>query len=939
MAAQAAVPAQADRSPTYWRQAYQVSDYLIESVSLRFELDPVCTRVSATLTVYRHPAAAQTGALPPLVLQGEALTLERVAINNVELAATDYTLTETSLTLPVPAAHFTVQTTVTLAPAQNTSLMGLYVSNHNFFTQCEAEGFRRITWFLDRPDIMARYQVRLEANQADYPVLLANGNLVATALLPNGRHAAEWQDPFPKPSYLFALVAGQLSCVESTIRTQSGAEKQLQIWVEARDLDKTEHAMQSLIRAIHWDEQRFGRELDLDRFMIVAVSDFNMGAMENKGLNIFNTKYVLANPAIATDVDFANIESVVGHEYFHNWSGNRVTCRDWFQLSLKEGLTVFRDQEFSMDMASDFGAQPLARAVRRIEDVRALRSTQFVEDAGPMAHPIRPDSYQEISNFYTATVYEKGAEVIRMLQTLLGPVGFRRGMDTYFARHDGQAVTCDDFVQALADANPESQVDFTQFKHWYSQAGTPRVTVEQHFDAATGTIRLDLTQRCPPVGIERQQMAGSTDKQPYLIPLKVAFFSTEGQPLETACFQAAAAEVIQHEHLLQFTQAKQSFEFKGVPAKHLAVIPSLGRDFSAPISLQYPYSQQALITLLAHDTDPFNRWEAGQQLFQQEILRLYTWAQEQDEAALSRHAAGVEVNAALLAVVAQLAQDQTLAPAFREISLTLPSFNVLTETLVVIDPARLHWARETLRAAIAGAVAAHWETLIQQTSPHLPPVVAYAPNAEQAGYRAWRNLCLQYWVLAESELVSSPARVLAEQQYWAATNMTDRLAALSVLTQESTASEILTDFAAQWQHEPLVMDKWFSLQAMAAPSATRSPVAILQAVEHLLQHSAYSPRNPNKIYALLLRYFANNPAGFHWQSVTGETPSYDFWVAQVSAIDAFNPQVAARLARTLEQWQRYVAPLAHAMQRALQQLQQQPALSKDVREVVEKALQ
>ena len=923
-----------DHSPTVQRLDYQPPAYLIDAVNLTFKLHTTQTRVLAELHLRLNPVYADASQLPALVLQGEGLRHLAATVeylnnypanaaepNRSETNAADtpsaYTVTENSFTLQPIAPTFILRTEVEINPTANSSLMGLYVSSGNFFTQCEAEGFRKITWFLDRPDVMARYRVRLEADQSSYPVLLANGNLLSQGVLPDGRHYAEWDDPFLKPSYLFALVAGQLHCVEQRIHTSSGAEKLLQVWVEERDLDKTAHAMQSLIHSIEWDEKRFGRELDLDRFMIVAVSDFNMGAMENKGLNIFNTKYVLANSAIATDVDYANIESVVGHEYFHNWTGNRVTCRDWFQLSLKEGLTVFRDQEFSMDMASDYGQNPSARAVKRIEDVRGLRAAQFLEDSGPMAHPIRPDSYQEISNFYTATVYEKGAEVIRMLQTLLGVEGFRRGTDLYFARHDGQAVTCDDFVQAMQDANADRGIDLSQFRRWYSQAGTPRIHAQGQYDAATGTYTLSLSQTCPPVGVELQQQ---TVKQPFHIPLRVALLSGDGAALD-----CVLGGTIAHEHLLHLTEASQQFIFKGIPAAVAEVVPSLARDFSAPIHLDFAYASGQLATHLtiqmAHDTDPFNRWEAGQRLLQTEILRLV----DSPESAVADH-----VIQALLHTL----RDDTLDPAFREVALTLPSETVLAEQLPMIDPAAIQHAREKVKKALALAGQTLWPTIYQALQIHAP----YAPTPQQAGQRALRNICLMYWAEAGTQLGDSDALNAARQQVAKADNMTDSLAALSVLVNlpGGQAAPELQAFADKWQDEALVMDKWFSLQALRRQSPSDPPV--LQTVQALLQHPAYAAKNPNKMYALLLRFFAGNPAAFHQLSGDKKAAGYAFWAEQVCLIDSFNPQVAARLARCLERWKRYLPVLAQAQQAALQQVAAHVGLSKDVREVVEKAL-
>ena len=595
-----------DTVATIHRSEYSPPTYWVDTIDIGFDLDPEATRVAAR-SVLRRNTEVQSR---ELVLFGEDLTLVALRMNGRTLGKRDYRLFGGNLIIDNAPDDVTLEIETLIRPDRNTSLMGLYVSNGNFFTQCEAEGFRKITYFPDRPDVMAKYRIMLRGDKARYPVLLSNGNLIEQGDIGDGRHYALWEDPFRKPSYLFALVAGQLVCEEQTLKLQSGRDVLLQVWVEEGNLDKTSHAMESLVKSIRWDEERFGLELDLDRFMIVAVSDFNMGAMENKGLNIFNTKYVLANPRIATDADYGNIESVVAHEYFHNWTGNRVTCRDWFQLSLKEGLTVFRDQEFSADMmGSESG-----RAVKRIEDVRVLRAAQFPEDAGPMAHPVRPDSYVEINNFYTLTIYEKGSEVVRMMQTLLGREGFRKGMDLYFSRHDGQAVTCDDFRAAMSDANGR---DLSQFERWYSQAGTPRVQVTSHYDAAAQTYTLTMTQRCPPT-------PGQDHKLPMHIPVAVGLLDAHGNDLPLQLENIAGPEetevhVAPTTLVLELTEATQRFTFTGI--EHLPV-PSLLRNFSAPVVLDYGYSDDELAFLLAHDSDPFNRWEAGQRLATRRLLSL-----------------------------------------------------------------------------------------------------------------------------------------------------------------------------------------------------------------------------------------------------------------------------------------------------------------------------
>jgi aminopeptidase N len=794
-------------------------------------------------------------------------------------------------------------------PAENTTLSGLYVSGGNFFTQCEAEGFRRITYFLDRPDVMATFTVTLRASKADYPVLLSNGNLLEEGDLPDGRHFARWEDPFRKPSYLFALVAGKLVALEERVKSGSGKEKLLQVWVEPHDLDKTRHAMDSLIHSIRWDEERFGLELDLDRFMIVAVSDFNMGAMENKGLNIFNTKYVLANPETATDTDFANIEAVVGHEYFHNWTGNRVTCRDWFQLSLKEGLTVFRDQEFSADMAGG-ATDEAARATKRIEDVRVLRQMQFAEDAGPMAHPVRPESYVEINNFYTMTVYEKGSEVVRMYQTLFGRDGFRRGMDLYFQRFDGQAVTCDDFRQALADANHR---DLAQFERWYSQAGTPRVSVRANHDAANKRYTLTLTQGYG----DASEAARATQKGPLLIPFSVGLIGQNGADLPLRL--EGEKEPNGTTRVLEFTEREQTFTFVDVNEKPL---PSLLRNFSAPVIVEYDYTNDELAFLLAHDSDPFNRWEAGQRLATRELLALAGRAAKGEQLAIDDQ---------VIAAFARVLEDTTLTPAFRELALMLPSESYLAEQMAVSDPAAVHAARVFMSRRLASQLRDKW--LATYEANRTPG--EYRPLPEDAGKRGLKNLSLAYL----SQLDDPREAVkLAQAQYDAANNMTDRSAALSALllasatkgADPSVADAALADFYRRFENEALVIDKWFALQATQRGGPDRK---VIEIVRKLMQHQAFNIKNPNRARSLIFSFCSGNPAQFHAADGSG----YAFWAEQVIALDALNPQVAARLARGLELWRRFTPQLREKMHAALSEVASK-AKSRDVREVVEKAL-
>jgi aminopeptidase N len=892
-------------NPAVIRRAdYAAPAFLVDSVALEFDLAPERTRVKNTMRLRRNPDAKPDAHLE---LMGEALDFIGASIDGQPLPEGAVRAHEHGLTIEQAPQAFELTIESACNPAENTTLSGLYVSSGNFFTQCEAEGFRRITYFLDRPDVMATYTVTLRADKSAYPVLLSNGNLVDEGELADGRHFAKWEDPFKKPCYLFALVAGKLVALEERIRSQSGKEKLLQVWVEPHDLDKTRHAMDSLIHSIRWDEERFGLELDLDRFMIVAVSDFNMGAMENKGLNIFNTKYVLANPETATDTDFGNVEAVVGHEYFHNWTGNRVTCRDWFQLSLKEGLTVFRDQEFSADMQGG-ATDEAARAVKRIEDVRVLRQMQFAEDAGPMAHPVRPESYVEINNFYTMTVYEKGAEVVRMYQTLFGRDGFRRGMDLYFKRHDGQAVTCDDFRHAMADANGR---DLAQFERWYSQAGTPRVSVRTAYDAQARRYSVTLRQGygdAPPAARETQQ-------GPLLIPFAIGLIDGKGHdlPLRLEGEPAASGTT----RVIELTEQAQTFTFVDL---NEAPLPSLLRNFSAPVIVEYDYTNDELAFLLAHDSDPFNRWEAGQRLATRELLAL---------AARTAAGATLSLDDSTIAAFARVLNDESLSPAFRELALMLPSEAYLAEQMEQADPAAVHAARQFARKRLAQALKNDWLAIYER---HTTPG-AYEPTPQAAGHRALKNLALAY--LAELDDPSDAIR-LANAQYDGANNMTDRAAALAALLAASAtagaavAQPALDEFYRRFEKEPLVIDKWFALQATQRGSTARPVIDI---VRKLMAHPAFTLRNPNRARSLIFSFCAANPAQFHAVDGSG----YAFWAEQVVALDALNPQVAARLARSLELWRRYTPALRDKMRETLERVAAQ-VKSRDVREIVEKAL-
>ena len=882
------------------RDAYTPPAWWIDSVDLTFDLDPAKTRVLNRMQVRRNPDLPAQA----LRLDGDELNLSRVLVDG---KGASFRNEDGQLVLEDLPEHFELEIFTTCQPEKNTKLMGLFVSQQAFFTQCEAEGFRRITYFLDRPDVMSSFTVTLRADKARYPVLLSNGNLVEAGDLPEGRHFARWVDPFRKPCYLFALVAGKLVAREQRIRAANGKEHLLQVYVRPGDLDKTEHAMQSLIYSIAWDEARFGLALDLDRFMIVATSDFNMGAMENKGLNIFNTKYVLANATTATDADYANIESVVGHEYFHNWTGDRVTCRDWFQLSLKEGLTVFRDQEFSQDLCPDESA----RAVKRIEDVRVLRTAQFAEDAGPMAHPVRPDSYVEISNFYTVTVYEKGAEVVRMMQTLVGRDGFARGLATYFERHDGQAVTCDDFANAIAAANPDSGLaqHLVQFKNWYSQAGTPRVSVRGEFDAAARRYTIEFAQRCPAT-------PGQPEKAPFVIPMRLGLLDAAGRalPLQLA-HESTPGDATR---TLVLTQPLERFSFTGLDA---APIPSILRGFSAPVIIEYDYRDDELLTLLAHDSDPFNRWEAGQRLALRAAIKLI--------AAPAESTGPGPLNDAYISAMRQVLHEPSLDAAFKELVLTLPSESYIAEQLEEVDPQRVHSVWLAMENQLALALADDWRQIYDQHQTPGP----YRPEPVAAGQRALAGLALSQLCVAARTTGDAvwPGRTL--QRFKDATNMTDRINALAALVDAGhpLAATALERYHRLFKDEALALDKWFALQA-AAPDRGGD---VLERVRQLMQHPDFSLQNPNRARSLVFSYCSANPGAFHRNDAAG----YVFWRERVLELDAFNPQVAARLARAMDRWRRLAEPWRSAAREAIERVAAKPDLSRDTREVVTRALQ
>jgi aminopeptidase N len=871
---------------------YQAPDYLIDETHLTFELFDDHTLVHAQLVMRRNPAAG--AGLPPLVLDGQQLELLSVALDDRELSAGDYQLSDSHLTLQPTTASFVIDSSVRIHPESNTALEGLYKSSGMFCTQCEAEGFRKITYYLDRPDVMSKFTTTLSAEQHSYPVLLSNGNPIASGNEGDGRHWSTWEDPFMKPAYLFALVAGDLWCVEDSFTTMSNRDVALRIYVEPENIDKCQHAMDSLKKSMTWDEEVYGREYDLDIFMIVAVNDFNMGAMENKGLNIFNSSCVLAKAETATDAAHQRVEAVVAHEYFHNWSGNRVTCRDWFQLSLKEGFTVFRDAEFSADMHS--------RTVKRIEDVAYLRTHQFAEDAGPMAHPVRPDAFMEISNFYTLTVYEKGSEVVRMIRTLVGADGFRKGSDLYFERHDGQAVTCDDFIRAMEEANG---IDLSQFKRWYSQAGTPRLEVSESYDAAANTYRLHFRQNCPAT-------PGQAEKQPFVIPVELALLNAQGVELPLQLVGEDSAGGLSR--VLQVTEAEQAFTFVNLAEKPL---PSLLRGFSAPIKLSFPYSRDQLMFLMQHDSDGFNRWEAGQQLSVQVLQELIGQHQRGEPLALDQR---------LLEACRTLLADDSLDQAMVAEMLSLPGEAYLTEISEVADVEAIHAAREFARKQLSDAL---FDLLWQryQRNREVSRSSAYVAEAEHFARRSLQNIALSYLML------SGKAEVLAAclEQFENADNMTERLTALAVLVNspfEAEKATALASFADFFKDNPLVMDQWFSVQAACAlPGA-------LQRVEQLMQHPAFTLKNPNKVRSLIGAFAGQNLLGFHQADGSG----YRFLADQIITLNALNPQIASRLLAPLTRWAKYGSARQAQMKEQLQRILASGELSSDVYEVVSKSL-
>jgi aminopeptidase N len=874
---------------TIYAKDYQIPDYLIDNTDLHFTLGEELTVVRSRLSMRRNPEA-NTAEPCPLLLDGQDLVLTSLKIDGNELAAADYEISTDHLLIHRLPETFELECVTEIKPQENTSLEGLYKSNTMFCTQCEAEGFRKITYYLDRPDVMSIYQTTIVADQARYPVLLSNGNNIEQGANNDGTHWVSWQDPFKKPAYLFALVAGDLAHIEDSFTTMNKREVTLRIYVEEKDIDKCDHAMTSLKNAMRWDEEVYGREYDLDIFNIVAVDDFNMGAMENKSLNIFNTSCVLAKPETTTDAGFQRVEAVVAHEYFHNWSGNRVTCRDWFQLSLKEGFTVFRDAEFSADMGS--------KTVKRVEDVSLLRTVQFAEDGGPMAHPVRPDSYMEISNFYTVTIYEKGAEVVRMIHNLLGAEDFRKGSDLYFERHDGQAVTCEDFVKAMEDASGK---DLEQFRRWYAQAGTPRLEVSDSYDEANQRYTLLVKQYCPAT-------PGQEEKQPFHIPLTVALLGEAGAlPLTLAGTESADNTEV----MLDVTKAEQEFIFENIVEEP---VPSLLRGFSAPVKLHYDYSRDQLMRIISCDSDGFSRWDAAQQLATQVIHEMMDAGHKGER---------LQVDRRLIDAFQSVLEDETLDKAMVALILKLPTEAYLAEIAEVANVHEIYAARLICRHQIAEAlrdefIRAYRNNFCKE---------AYEANAEQIAQRDLRNTALSYMMLLDED------RVLLDcnEQLYNAKNMTDQLAALREIANTNygvVRRQALDNFYDRWKDEPLVVNQWFMVQATSIVTDT------LDVVKSLMEHPAFDIKNPNKVRSLIGAFCSANPINFHSEDGAG----YAFLADQIIVLNEINPQIAARLLTPLTRWRKYPEASQVLMKAQLERIKAAPKLSKDVFEVVSKSL-
>tara|TARA_R110000868_G_scaffold266274_1_gene525324 strand:+ start:216826 stop:219453 length:2628 start_codon:yes stop_codon:yes gene_type:complete len=863
------------------REDYTAPAFLIDKVELVFDLDRDVTNVKSRLFIIANPVRG-TGAGDEVSFDGEDMKLVSIAIDDRKLGVDEYNVDKTGLTFTAPGETFVVDIETQVSPVANTRLEGLYVSQSAFCTQCEAEGFRRITYFPDRPDVMATFTVTINADNATCPVLLSNGNLAKSGDLDGNRHFAVWEDPFPKPSYLFALVAGDLACVEDRFKTVSGRDVALRIFVEHGNEDRCDYAMDSLKRSMKWDEEVYGLEYDLDLFNIVAVSDFNMGAMENKSLNIFNAKYILAKPDTATDMDYELIESIVAHEYFHNWSGNRVTCRDWFQLSLKEGLTVFRDQEFSADQRS--------RPVQRIKDVAQLRARQFPEDGGPLAHPVRPDSYMEINNFYTATVYEKGAELIRMMHTLLGADGYRKGIDLYFDRHDGQAVTCDDFAKAMEDAN---DVDLTQLKRWYSQAGTPSLSWTGDYDADAKQFRLTVSQKTAPT-------PGQPDKFALHMPIAIGLLGKDGKELVS--------------RTVQLTENEQEFVFDNI---NETPVVSFNRGFSAPVNIATQQPHDELVFLMGNDSDAFNRWESAQKYATALMLAAIEEYEKNDGDA---DGALGDVTDFITAMRATL-QNDDLDKAFRADALVLPGEEFLSEQRKPANPEAIHQVRNALRKQIGTMLKAEFADTYHQNASN----AAFTPDAQSAGQRALRATALGYLVASGDAQFAD----LAVAQYRNADNMTDRMAALAVLNHldHPGRAEALADFEARFGKDTVVMDKWFGLQAMSSRDDT------LARVKDLMSHPSFTMRNPNKVRSLIGAFAMANPRHFHAADGSG----YEFYTDRLIELDDINPQVAARLCAPLGKWAKYDDDRAAKMKAALDRVLAKPEISRDLYEIASKS--
>ena len=859
-----------------YRKDYQPSQYLIKNTDLTFQLFDNQTIVISELTIIRNPLDKNEHLLP-MVLDGVELELQEIYLDGTLLQDEFYQIDTDQLTINKTNEAFTLKIIVKIHPEKNKSLEGLYTSSGKFCTQCEAEGFRKITYYLDRPEIMSEFKVRIEGDRGQYPLLLSNGNPTGKGSLDDNRHFVEWHDPFPKPCYLFALVAGDLDCLEDSFTTMSGREVKLELFVDKGKLDQCRFAMDSLIASMKWDEETFGREYDLDLYMIVAVSDFNMGAMENKGLNVFNTKYVLANTKTATDADFEGVEAVIAHEYFHNWTGNRVTCRDWFQLSLKEGLTVFRDQKFSEDMQS--------RPVQRIDQVKIIRAAQFAEDSGPMAHPIRPDSYIEMNNFYTVTVYNKGAEVIRMMHTLLGESGFRAGMDLYFERHDGQAVTCEDFIKAMEDANNK---DWQQFRNWYRQAGTPKLKVEL-LKKGESEFELRCHQSCPTT-------PGQDNKAPFMLPIKTGFLNADGQPVS---FQVDGSNELLDEALLIMTEENQSFT---ITCDSDNLIPSLLRDFSAPVKLDYEYSQFELAKLFASDPNAFNRWDAGQNLMTKMLLS------DSDEF-------GADDLTVIDTAFSELLNDESLDNSLKALAVIVPELSSLVGQSESVNLDRLFKKHRQLKEHLGEKLEHTWFSIYTTTA------------GDASGDRWLRNTALRYMMIANDEQHFE----LAASQQSHAENMTDEIAALQVISNatEGYKSEYIDSFYNKWQNEELVLDKWFASQVM------NDDEAILDHVKSLMKHEKFSIENPNKVRAVVGAFVAGNIPQFH--NATGE--GYEFLADVVIQLNKINPQIAAGLAKQFNQWRKFDKKRQALIQEQLMRIKTVENLSNDVFEVVDKSLQ